>query len=91
MEDLYTYIINYLDRQSLQKGFNTFLIQYAKFIDDAGNSDDMNMKIDYIIVDGIRNADRECKKCINSFSTQGSDTCNFCKENNYLNEATVKE
>lgn len=79
-----------LDRKPLQKGFNSFLLQYAKYIDDAGKSDDMNMKIEYIIVDGVRNADRECKKCVNSFSKQGSDTCNFCKANQYLNEATVK-
>ena len=78
-----------LAKIKLLKGFHSILIQFAKWIDESNNSDNIFLKLETIYVDGVRNADYECNKCVNSFSKKGSDSCYFCKSNFYLNERNV--
>ena len=76
-------------KKDLKAGFNSFLIQFVKWMDNTGSASDINMKIEYIYIDGLRNSDFKCKKCVNSFSKKGSDSCNFCLANYYLDENTI--
>ena len=67
---------------NLNPGYYSFLWQYLKY--DSYESHEMKLQIAYIEVEGIETAAIECKPCLNGFSSEGSDFCDSCEENEYF-------
>ena len=67
---------------NLQPGYYSFLWQYLKYV-DSQESEEMRLQIAYIEVEGIETAATECKPCKNGFSSEGSDYCDSCEDNEY--------
>jgi hypothetical protein len=52
-------------------------------------ANDMKMEIKWIVVDGVREAVRECTKCEYGFSKEGSEKCETCPELFYYDVTKV--
>jgi hypothetical protein len=54
-----------------------------------GKVDNMKMEIKWIVVDGVREAAKECTKCEKGFSKEGSEKCETCPESTYYDVGKV--
>jgi hypothetical protein len=69
----------------------TYNLQWVYYYyNDKDTNNDLKMEIKWIEVEGLRDATHHCKKCENSFSKEGSDSCSVCPELNYYDVEKVK-
>ena len=61
--------------------------QYSYHNDNTAK--DMKMEIKWIVVEGIRNAAKECTKCQTGLSKEGSYKCETCPELFYFDTNKV--
>ena len=74
----------------LKKGYHNFIWHYQKHIHLEKLNQELFAYISYIKVDGLEFAQTKCKKCRESKSDEGADSCIFCEANYFFNEENVK-
>jgi hypothetical protein len=73
----------------LEPGYHTFYWSYFVTVFEDEEANNLSMKIDFIEIEGIKDAETECKKCVNSHSQQDSYECDFCVKNYYFDTTYV--